>query len=64
MVLGDYQKTDENKFIQSIEYVNKNIFPKLNDDSLDIQEKIYEINEDAFDNPDSYINIYKTDPEE
>lgn len=58
LVLGDNGKTDDNlKFIRDTKVIAKNIFKGSVDDVIDLPEKKYEINKDAFTNILSYIEI-------
>jgi 5-methylcytosine-specific restriction endonuclease McrBC GTP-binding regulatory subunit McrB len=58
LVLGDNSKTEESlKFIKDTKVVAKNIFKGSMDDIVDLPEKKYEINYEAFTNILSYIEI-------
>lgn len=58
MVLGDNGKTDPStKFILDEEVKVKNIFKGNADDVVDLPDKKYTINADAFDNLESYKQI-------
>jgi 5-methylcytosine-specific restriction endonuclease McrBC GTP-binding regulatory subunit McrB len=58
LVLGDNSKTEEShKFIRDTKVVAKNIFKGSMDDIVDLPEKKYEINYEAFTNILSYIEI-------
>jgi 5-methylcytosine-specific restriction endonuclease McrBC GTP-binding regulatory subunit McrB len=58
LVLGDNSKTEESlKFIKDTKVVAKNIFKGSLDDIVDLPEKKYEINNEAFTNILSYIEI-------
>ena len=55
MVLGDNGKTNDSyKFIKDTPVVAKNIFKGSVDDMIDLPEKKYEINEEAFWDLESY----------
>lgn len=64
LVLGDNQKTGENKQYQFIKikegYALKTLFGDTQHELLDNDDssKVYEINKDAFSNPESYVKIY------
>lgn len=58
-VLGDNGKTDTGTmFYQQIPF-RKNLFKGQLPDSFDTERIIYQINEKAFFNPQSYINVYQ-----
>jgi 5-methylcytosine-specific restriction protein B len=58
LVLGDNGKTDEtHKFIKDSKVVARTTFKGNVDDIIDLPEKKFEINEEAFDNILSYIEI-------
>ena len=58
LVLGDYKKIDEKyKFIKDEKIEPKSLFGNV--DIGDLPENKYEINDKAFDNPDSYKKIYE-----
>ena len=58
MVLGDNGKSNENyKFIKDTKVDAKTIFKGSVEDVIDLPEKKYEINEDAFSEIQSYIEI-------
>jgi len=58
LVLGDNSKTDSSyKFIKDIKVVQKDIFKGSTEDVVDIPEKKYEVNKEAFTNIESYIEI-------
>lgn len=60
LVLGDNAKTDENlKFIKDSKTNLKNIFIGNVDESVDLPEVRYSINNTAFDNIESYLQIMK-----
>lgn len=55
--MGDNKKSDDYKFIKATEIKSKSLF---GDGEIgDLPEYKYEINEEAFDNPDSYKKIYE-----
>jgi 5-methylcytosine-specific restriction protein B len=58
LVLGDNGKTDEtHKFIKDSKVVARTMFKGNVDDIIDLPEKKFEINDEAFDNILSYIEI-------
>lgn len=58
LVLGDNGKTEENrKFIKDSKVVAKNVFKGKADEALDLPEKKFEINKEAFSDIQSYIEI-------
>ena len=63
LVLGDNQKEDENfQFVRIKSGYNiKELFGEKGLDAFDIDDEpiMYEINEKAFNNPESYIKIYE-----
>ena len=63
MVLGDNQKNDKNiEFIKiKTDFESKDLFGDESSDVLDIDDEpiMYEINENAFNTPESYIKIYE-----
>ncbi len=60
MILGDNEKTkEEYKFIKDTAVVAKDIFKGSVEEITDLPEKKYEINEEAFNNIQSYIEIYQ-----
>lgn len=59
LVLGDNKKDDDNKFIKDVK-IDSSLF---GEEIGDLPENKYEINENAFNNPTSYIQIYNTEDE-
>ncbi len=58
LVLGDNAKTeDAHKFVKDTKFVSKTVFKGSVDDDIDLPEKKYEVNEEAFANILSYIEI-------
>lgn len=59
LVLGDNQKEENNQFIKAKKYDIKSLFGDKNIDLLDDEEqKIYEINKEAFGKIETYVKIY------
>ncbi|HEO99711.1 MAG TPA: hypothetical protein ENO02_10475 [Epsilonproteobacteria bacterium] len=64
LVLGDNQKTRDNEEYQFVK-INNNyevskLFGSIGEVDLDDEQKVFEINKDAFEKPESYIQIYET----
>ena len=62
LVLGDNAKDEDNQFVLCEDKYARNIFniSRTSDgDNLPDDKKVYSINEDAFENIDSYIGIYE-----
>ena len=62
LILGDNQKDDEYQFIKvKTDYNETDLFgSNISNIELDDNQKVYEINKDAFGKPESYIKIYET----
>ena len=60
LILGDNRKDKEYQFIK----VKEQSTEKLFGEDIDLENEIYEINESAFNKPESYIQIYEIKKEE
>jgi 5-methylcytosine-specific restriction protein B len=65
LVLGDNQKTGENEKYQFIKIksgykINELFGNNIGDIDIQDDRKVYEINDDAFEETESYIKIYET----
>lgn len=62
LVLGDNQKEEEHQFIKiKKDYdIGKLFGSNVSDIDMDDEQKVYEINKDAFKKPESYKKIYET----